>query len=76
MCRAKVTNLVGKHISSDLDGNNVGVICEDVVQNGAVILSCNNNENIKGNKQLAEGRLTLNMIIYHQDQLQQLEHFF
>lgn len=28
-----------KHIASDLVGNNVGIICEDVVQNRAVILS-------------------------------------
>lgn len=35
----KFTHLIRKHIASDLVGNNLRIICEDVVQNRAVILS-------------------------------------
>lgn len=35
------TDLIRKHIPGDLVGNNVRIICEDVVQNRAVILSWN-----------------------------------
>lgn len=34
------THLIGKHIARDLIGNNVGVVGEDIVENGAVIFIC------------------------------------
>lgn len=40
-------HLMRKHIPSDLVGNDVRVICEDVVQDGAVILSWNENNRMK-----------------------------
>jgi len=36
---SEFTNLIRKHISGDLVGNNVRIVSEDVVQNRAVILS-------------------------------------
>lgn len=39
--KCKLTHLIGKYVASNLVGNNVGIICEDAVQNRAVILSCN-----------------------------------
>lgn len=40
-CRKSVTHLIRKHVAGDLVGNNVRVICKDVVQNRAMILSWN-----------------------------------
>lgn len=39
--KCKLTHLIGKHVACNLVGNNVGIICEDAVQNRAVILSWN-----------------------------------
>lgn len=36
---ADFTHLVGKHVAADLVGNNMRVVGEDAVQDGAVILS-------------------------------------
>lgn len=37
----ELTNLVRKHVAGDLVGNDVRIICEDVVEDGAVILPWN-----------------------------------
>lgn len=44
---ADFTHLVGKHVAADFVGDNVRVVGEDAVQDGAVILSCNKSRRAK-----------------------------
>lgn len=44
---ADFTHLVGKDIAGDFVGDDMRVVGEDAVQNGAVILSCKKNKNNK-----------------------------
>lgn len=44
------THLMRKHVACDLVGNNVRIVCEDIVHNGAVILSWNKIKKKKNQK--------------------------